>query len=200
MTLFKGTVGGHQDAGDQWTSAVHFEGALTLAAAATAWETHLQVAIDALAVYWATTTHVDGGSMYTLDGTTGRATGVLFIDVGTDGTAAGAQLPPRDAIVVGTRTALPGPGGRGRMFWPAPATDSLTDTGLVATIVKNDFSAFIATLLGAMATDGLTPVLVGPVIGGLITTPIIGTSVAQVLGSQRRRTNKIAPSYSRTAI
>lgn len=101
--------------------------------------------------------------------------------------------PQRVAIVTGLRTALPTRAGRGRMYWPGPAGSVLTNSGELATADAIAVATDWAAALGAMATQS-QPVIYHR--ATRTTTNVTNVTVGVVLGTQRRRTNKVANAYS----
>jgi hypothetical protein len=132
-----------------------------------------------------------------LDPLTGRNTAQVKSAVALAGTGTGATLPPRDCVVVGLRTALPTKSGRGRMFWPCVDAGHLTPTGLLvgtdATTLSNAFGNAMTTL----------KVTAQPVVWHQKTRnfdTVLYITVGTVLGTQRRRTNRVFNSYATKTI
>lgn len=105
--------------------------------------------------------------------------------------------PQRAAIVTGLRTALPTRAGRGRLFWPGPAGSILTSSGQLPAADASSISALLASLLGTMSAT-TSPVIYHR--ATRTTTPVTSVTVGVVLGTQRRRTNKVASAFASTNI
>jgi hypothetical protein len=197
MTLYRMNIGGPQAAGDEWSSGLHLTGALSVTDALdncfSAAETAFSGSISTL---WAPQTRLTLVKVTTIDPATGGALLVNSYSTAWIGSSAGAQPPPRDAVVVGLRSLVALPRGRGRMFLPAPAVDNLTTTGLLDLAAIAIIADAIKVMLRTLIDDGLTPVILGPVAGGSVTTPVTKVSIGRVLGTQRRRTGKIAQEYA----
>lgn len=196
MTVFKHVLGGPQAAGDQWSSGFHSASAtLDLAAAHGLFAAQAATAFGAngISTFWSAGTQLTDLITYQLDPATGRATNVVRGSLNVVGTAAGNNPSPRDTIVVGLRTALPGVGGRGRMNLPAPSVSNFTAAGLIAQATRQGVADRVRTMLDAMADAGCPAGL----FKGTVDTVLVFTSVTvgAVAGSQRRRSNKIAQQY-----
>jgi len=196
MAVFKHVMSGPGAAGDVWTSGLHSIGPVTLAAAQAAWLVFVENIGSATnwGALWANEVAIREASTYAIDPTTGKATALARGSVSLNGVAAGDASPPRDTVVVGLRTAKPGPGGRGRMNFPLVNRTLLGSTGLIASATQTTIAAFMANALNDMATGGAVPSVwrKGLPTGDAITSVTIGA----VPGSQRRRSNKIAPQYA----
>jgi hypothetical protein len=198
MAVYKHVVGGAGAAGDIWTSGFHSWAAVDdLPAAHTALDEWVWTALGAggLADFWADTTVVTDLTTYTLNPATGRATAVARSSVAIAGTAGTGQPAPRDCVVVGLRTDLPGASGRGRMYLPAVSTDNLTTTGLIEPAAKTAISANFATAMVNHLAFGYQPGVWSLALGNTI-TPFTSITVGSVQGNQRRRSNKIPASYT----
>ncbi len=123
-----------------------------------------------------------------------EATGQAFMSVAGQGTSAPA-LPAQVATVITMKSAVPGPGGRGRFYLPSPNVNTLTANGNWATGYLNATIDFIERFYEN--TTGFAGS--GPwVIGGashnkddLITTFRVGNRA----DTQRRRANGSPESY-----
>lgn len=129
-----------------------------------------------------------------LDPVTGKNTAQARSAVTYKGSLAAEPVTPqRSSIVFGLRTALPTRAGRGRMYWPGPAGSKLTNTGELASADANTIAAELATALGTFSATS-TPVIYHR--ASKTSTTVTQVTVGLVLGSQRRRTNKVSPSYA----
>lgn len=198
MPIYKHTVVGPQAAGDQWTSGFYSDqDDANISNAHTAWTAAVEAIFgaDALGELYPTTTAVREVITYAIDPATGKATGVRRGSVNLNGTIAGGLQPsPRDCLVIGLRTSVPGQGGRGRMYLPAPALANLTATGLVSDATRTAAAAAIGLGVAEMVAGGMTPGLWKA--GASTVLPFVSATVGQVLGTQRRRSNKIPNAYT----
>lgn len=199
MTIYRHTASGPGTAGDIWTVTMHSSSSASLTAAHSAWQTAVTGFWDSASAgaYWSTLTQVTDLETDQLDPTTGRNVAQARSAVTLKGTDTGQVLPPRVAMVTGLRTALPTRSGRGRMYWPAPTDSFLTTSGLLLSTTATAVAGFWATELGNMATTS-PPVILHR--ASMDTTPITSVTVGVVLDTQRRRTNKVAPSYASASL
>lgn len=173
---------------------MHSSGPATLAAAHSAWQTAVSQFITAvLGTYWAVDQQCTALQTDQLDPATGRNVAQANSAVSYKGTGAGNPIDPRSCVVTGLRTALPTRSGRGRMYWPAVQDSSLSPTGLILSSVATAIANGWSSALNTMATTS-QPVIYHPLTR--TTTAVTSVTVGQVLGTQRRRTNKIPPGYA----
>ena len=85
------------------------------------------------------------------------------------------------------------------MYIPAPAADSLTSTGLLSSTVASTIATNLASALAEL-TQVVQVVIFHrpPPPADTSTTPVTGVTVGQVLGTQRRRTNKVPNNYQQS--
>jgi hypothetical protein len=132
-----------------------------------------------------------------LDAATGKNTAQTKSAVALVGTGAGATTSPRDCVVVGLRTALPTRAGRGRMYWPAPDATHLTPTGM---LIGGDASALAIAFGNAMTTLKTSTI---PVVWHQNTKTydnVTYVTVGSIIGTQRRRTNRVFNAYATKTI
>lgn len=194
MTIFRHRAQGPGPAGDTWSWTMHSSGAGALADIHSAWNTLVEgMFAGAYGALLTVDQSVDQIVTDALDPVTGKNTAQARSAVTYKGARGATSITPqRSSIVFGLRTALPTRAGRGRMYWPGPAGDVLTASGSLA---SGDAAAICAQLAVALGTMAATTV---PVIyhrASRTSTPITQVTVALVLGSQRRRTNKVSPAY-----
>lgn len=199
MATYRHRASGPGPAGDIWTVTMHSTGAGPLASAHGAF-------VTAVTEFWGG----DYGDLLTvdqqctsivtdeLDPSTGKNTAQAITSVSLKGSrSAEPTTPQRASIVTGLRTALPTRAGRGRMYWPGPAGSALTVDGELTSIDATNVAVGWAAALATMASTS------APVIyhrSTRTTTLVTSVTVAVVLGTQRRRTNKVAPSYASSAL
>jgi hypothetical protein len=200
MTFFRHTASGPGAAGDIWVTTMNTTGSGTLAATHTAWSTFVaSVMSGGLGAILPNDTQITDLRTDQLDSITGKNNAQVKSGVALVGTGAGATLSPRDALVIGLRSSLPTRMGRGRMFWPAPDAGHLTSTGLLvgadATIIANAFG-------NAMTTFKATaqPIVLHRKIHPLTYEIVLTVTVGTVLGTQRRRSNKVTQTYASKTI
>lgn len=201
MTIYKHTIGGAGAAGDIWSSGLHtFSQANNIGAAHAYWEGAMEILVGAagLGTWWADNTHATEAVTYKLDPATGRAVALQRTSVDHPGSGGAGQPAPRDCVVIGLRTVIPGPSGRGRMYLPAVATDNLDATGLISAAAKTGIANAAGSALISLSTNGLVAGIWRLALGDSI-TGFATVSVSGVQGSQRRRSNKIPPNYTTAA-
>lgn len=198
MTNFRHRVSGPGAAGDVWNTTFHSssgQSLTTVHAAAVQWCTDFLG--STMAALWTpdvSATQIETDELIN-NGHTNTAQ--LRSTLNIVGTATGQPTNPRVAVVVGLRTALPTRAGRGRMFVPAPGAGSLTADGLLAVSVASSISSGAKTAFGTLnATSQL--VIFHRLLATI--TPVNAITVGVVLGSQRRRTNKIPPDYQESTL
>jgi hypothetical protein len=133
MTFFRHTASGPGAAGDIWVTTMHSSGSGTVAATHTAWQTFVTSWMSGgYGAMIPNDTSITDLRTDQLDSISGKNNAQTKSGVSLVGTGAGATQSPRDALIVGLRTALPTRSGRGRMFWPAIDATHMTATGLVS--------------------------------------------------------------------
>jgi hypothetical protein len=196
MTFFRHTASGPGAAGDLWVTTMSSNGSGTLAATHTAWQTFVtSFMTSAFQALLPTTTQITDLRTDQLDAVTGKNAAQTKSGVSLAGSAATGQMSPRDCTVIGLRTALPTRAGRGRMFWPGVAAARLSSTGLISTVdatsIVNGFSTALTTFKATA-----TPVILHKKIHPLTFELVTYVTVGNVLGTQRRRTNKVTQAYA----
>lgn len=198
MTIFRHRMTGPGPAGDVWNITMHSYGTTTASAAHDAWLQFLTSFIGGVVEpLWSTQTQATEAITDELSGVNGRNVSQIRSSLAYKGTGAGMQLPQRAAAVIGLRTALPTRAGRGRFYLPAPDSSNMAADGEMTSAAA---TALAAGASSALATFGvtLTPVIFHR--KTLTWDKITTVTVAQVLGSQRRRTNKVPPDYATSPI
>lgn len=194
MTVYRHRVTGPGSAGDIWVSTLHSSSASSLSAVHTAWTTLITNFItNTMGALWnahqaATETITDQ-----LDPVTGKNVAQASSAVSLTGTGTGGSISPRNCIVIGLRTAVPTRAGRGRMYWPSPDDSHYATNGTFASADVTTVATGFATVLTAFKATS-TPVIFHR--KTLSFDTITNTSVGIIPGTQRRRTNKVAQSYS----
>jgi hypothetical protein len=197
MTLYRHRIAGPGSAGDTWNTRFHSNGAASLAAVHTAFQTFVTaVMTNALAAMWPNEFSITELTTDQLDGVTGKNVAQTKSAVSLVGTGTGATPSPRDCLLVSLRTAVPTKAGRGRMYWLAPDSTHTTPTGLLnstdATSLSNAFG-------NALTTFKVTsqPVIAHIKRGSVPTfDSITQVWISTTFANQRRRTNKVLTSYA----
>lgn len=210
MTLYRLMARGPGAGGDYWSTTCHVQSTRSLQAVHSGWESFLGTFLDAsIMALWpdeqlcnqAVTTSVnepDGKNIQQILST------VNHIGIGTGGT-----ISQRSAVVIGLVDGTPTKAGRGRMYWPPVESTALDAQGLLlsqhATLFANKFKAAVDALDVA---DQLViyhrPVKAGPnntpPAKAGSTTPVTGVKVGIIIGTQRRRTNRVQNSYTTVGV
>lgn len=199
MAIFKMNIGGPGAAGDVWTSGTKAESTLSLLLVHEAWLTAATALWTGVKPRLSGNTYFNDLTTYEIDATTGRALGVLReTGLAIAGTSVGAQPDPRMSTVVGLRSAIPGPRGRGRMFLPGVALTNLDANGLISFAAREAIAAAVATALHNLRTALVRPGIHH--LGDPFVSQFVSATVGQVPGTQRRRSNKIDNNYSSATI
>lgn len=203
MPIYRHRITGPGPAGDIWTTGLFSSGTASIGTAHDAWADFAASFFGSdMAALWPTETQTSEIITDQLDAEGHHNVAQMRDAVNYKGTGAGLQLSQRSAVVVGLRTALPTRSGRGRMYVPAPDSSSLTSDGLLSSTVADSISGDAATALETMTQ--IVQVVIAhrdPTTGGISsTTPVTSVTVGQVLGTQRRRTNKVPNNYQSTVL
>lgn len=193
MTIFRHRISGPGQAGDIWVNTMHSSSNATLAQAHAAWVALIgKFYATVMEPLWSTQVEATACETDQLDPATGKNVGQIQSDLTIKGTGTGLQLPQRMAVVVGLRTNLPTRAGRGRVFVPAPDSTHLQANGQLA---GADANTIAVGMQGAIQTANAVTQF-GIFHKKTLTISSIGqVTVGQVLGSQRRRTNKVPANY-----
>jgi hypothetical protein len=194
VTTFRHRVTGPGSAGDIWVTTMHSSSANTLASVHTAWTTFVNSFLSGtLNAMW--NTHMSATETITdqLDPVTGKNVAQSISSISQTGTGVGGSVSPRNCIVIGLRTTLPTRAGRGRMYWPSPDDSHYLTTGLfVSADVTTIDTGFATALTTFKATSQ-------PVVYHRATKTfdsVVNSATSNVPGTQRRRTNKVTPTYA----
>lgn len=108
--------------------------------------------------------------------------------------------PPQTSIVASLRTDLPGPRGRGRLYFPATGVALDTDTFRPTGVLIPNFAAGVKTYLAAIET-AIETVVAGATLcvwsrTGSALTPVRSIQAGDVLDTQRRRRDTLVETYS----
>lgn len=212
MAFFRHRVSGPGSAGDMWTSTMHSSGAGALATVHAAWQTLVTGFITStLGPMWPNEVGATSVTTDQLDANGLHNVAQLSSAISGAGSGAGSTLSPRSCLVIGLRTAVPTRAGRGRMYWPAPDGSHTLGSGNLNSVDAAALSTAFASRLttfkavsqpvilhrghDAGLIDGILEPL-EPSTSDNITTVTIGV----ILGTQRRRTNRVQNAYSGSTI
>lgn len=181
-----------------WSFTLHTTGSLSVGDANAGWAGAVGDWWDTYKAYCTADVVLTDASTATIDQPTGkqisRAETALTV-AGTDDT--GVLLPPQLAVVCSLRSSLATRAGRGRMYWPGPASDALTDGVLGATPLATFVTAGSA-LFSALSSASLEPVLYSRTTH--TTQAITSFNVGNVLDTQRRRRDKLVESRTSAVV
>jgi hypothetical protein len=213
MAFFRHRVSGPGSAGDMWTVTMHSSSAAALSTVHAAWQTLVTGFIGTtLGAMWPNEVSATSVTTDQLDANGVHNVAQLSSAITAVGTGAGATLSPRSCLVIGLRTIVPTKAGRGRMYWPAPDASHLLGTG---NLVPADTTAVAASFSSRLTTFKATsqPVVLhrgydahtspgGILIPAKVSTSdnVVSVTVGVILGSQRRRTNRVQNAYAQNSI
>lgn len=199
MTNFMHKANGTCQSGAFWSFGLYSTGAISEAAAETAWGGAVTAFFAGAAVgaLYRTDTVLTQTSTSTAS-PTWRQTTIHRTPHAQGGLATTQQLPDFCCPTVTLRTATANKSSHGRWFLPPPAAAALSmSTGpKISSASMATLSAGIATLFSTLATAGLSPVLLTrrPTIGGLpafTTQAIISRDMSNLVAVQHRRGDKV---------
>lgn len=148
MAIYRVTIFGHMQTGEQWNTTWHVQAvtgqgavvASTAADAITAAWSGVTSPTGRLDAYYTADLGVDGVRVEELDGTGRHNVTQDIVPLTLVGTSTDELLPPNSAVAVSLRTDVPTKAGRGRNFLPSPVVTTvasqLLDTA-VQTAIKN---------------------------------------------------------------
>lgn len=152
---------------------------------------------DHFTQYWSPEQSVTKFVTDQLDAVTGRNVAQASSDVSFVGEAAGQTVSPRSSLVISLKTAVPRRDGRGRMYWPSPASDGYGANGEFLTPLTTEISGAFRNALAAMAATAEAVIYHR----GLHTwDSVTQVRVGSIPGTQRRRTNKVVNNYISTNV
>lgn len=163
MTNFLHKANGTFADGGFWSFGMSTSGAITEAAAETAWHAAVKAFFNDVNVttYYSTGFHFASSSTSTASATFHQTTKTTTTE-SVAGTSTGNQLPTVLGLVVSMYTGNATRYGRGRVFLPAPTTtvlDTAPQDGMITATVGGHIGTAWATLRSSLATAGLDPFL-----------------------------------------
>jgi hypothetical protein len=198
MTFYRLTARGHLPQGEVFNFTLHCQNiAGTLSGAASAWHTALGLLwngvaspADSIKQVIATTIGIDASVVDALDPLTGKNDAQLVTAETLVGTNATDPLLNQNAIVVSLRSAKATRAGRGRFYLPPPSEDQTT-LGLLLATPRGQIATASQKMIQSMNGAGYT---IGVYHRKTITHDVVvSTDVSNVVGTQRRRRDKIVP-------
>lgn len=205
MTFYRLTARGHLPQGEIFTFTLHCNNISgTLSGAGAAWHTALGLLwngvatpADSIKQIISTTIGIDASVVDALDPLTGKNDAQLTTAETLVGTNATDPLVNQDAIVVSLRTAKATKAGRGRFYLPPPSEDQTT-AALLQNTPRGQVTTAAQKMIQSLNGAGY---IVGVFHRGSITQDnVVSVDVSNVLGTQRRRRDKIVPVRSSATV
>lgn len=208
MAIFRCRYLGSFTGGDTWSVSLHVQSSTATASSVlTAWNGFINSFVGTtLKPLWSP--YVSGSETVVdlLDEATGKPSAQVRGTAAQTGTGAAAtQINQRNALVTGLRSSLPTKGGRGRIYWPPVTNAALDANGLIPLATRTSVANACWNGLKAMATTATPTIYHRPVWNYTVKPPVLieagthtdinGVTVGQVLGTQRRRSNKVANNF-----
>jgi len=193
MSIYYVRFSGALPGGETWNTGVHLAGAgdvdeviaLGVDMSDELWGATTS---DPVRAYYPSSVTLTTVVAYELSPVTGKATSRREATTSHVGANVGVPLPQEVAVCCTLRTITPGPGGRGRMYLPGPATSTVTALGRLDSTTRDGIADSVAACLGVAVAGGHPPVLFTP------STPdreIVSVDVGDVFDAQRRRRDKL---------
>lgn len=201
MPNFLHVANGTTPSGAFWSFGLRSSGSISEAAAETAWGGGLAAyfATAGVQALYSTGFHYTKSSTSTASSLWKQTTITRTSRAGV-GTAATAELPDHDALVVTYRAATADKSSHGRWFMPAPVAAALAagTGGHLSAASVTTLTGALATFRNSLVTAGLTPVILTrhSTKSGLFpdTTKAVATwELVSTLGVQNRRGDKLVP-------
>jgi hypothetical protein len=143
---------------------------------------------DSIKQLVSTTVGIDASLATAIDPLTGKNDDQVLTAETLVGTNVGDTLPPQNAVVVSLRTAKATKSGRGRFYLP-PFAESEVVAGLLTTTAQGQVSVAAQKMVQSLNGAGyIVQVFHRSTITG---DDVVSVDVSNVVGTQRRRRNKI---------
>lgn len=199
MTIYNLRIQGEPVSGEKWENSLYFTSAgLSLddaAAVATTFVDHLWngngSTIAGLKGRYDADTTVVGAVLNAISDSTGHVIGQELLTVTSTGTATGEPLPPNVALVVSLRTTAFGPGGRGRIYLPAPSTAECVG-GRLASAAQTEMANVVFLCLAEAQDADFALALYHR--NTRTTTAVTSIDMGDVFDGQTRRRQQLAES------
>lgn len=184
--------------GVSWSFTLHSTGSLSVGDANAGWAGALGDWWDDYGAYQMPAVVLAEASTATIDQSTGKQISRAETAIGTAGAdSTGVLLPPQLAVVCSLRTSLATRAGRGRMYWPGPASDALT-SGKIGTTPQAVFVTAGSALFSALGAASMIPVLYSRTT--TLVQVITSFDVGNVLDTQRRRRDQLVESRTSAVV
>jgi hypothetical protein len=201
MPIYRLTAKGHLPQGEQFVFTLHAQNAGgTLAGAGSAWHTAIGLLwngvatpADSIKQCVPTTIGIDASVVDQLNALTGKNDAQLVTSEALVGTNAADPLVNQDSVVVSLRTAKATKAGRGRFYLP-PFGEDQTTAGLLLATPQGQVSTAAQKMVQSLNGAGY---IVGVFHRKTNTIDaVVSVDVSNVVGTQRRRRDKIVPTRS----
>lgn len=184
--------------GVSWSFTLHSTGSLSVGDANAGWAGALGDWWDDYGAYQMPAVVLAEASTATIDQSTGKQISRAETAIGTAGAdVTGVLLPPQLAVVCSLRTSLATRAGRGRMYWPGPASDALT-SGKIGATPQAVFVTAGSALFSALGAASMIPVLYSRTT--TLVQVITSFDVGNVLDTQRRRRDQLVESRTSAVV
>lgn len=196
MSFYRLTARGHLPQGEQFAFSLHCQNVGgTIAGAGAAWHTALGLLwngvatpADSIKQCVPTTIGVDASVADQLDPLTGKNDLQLVTTETLVGTNASDPMVNQDSVVVSMRSARATRAGRGRFYLP-PFGEDQTTAGLLLATPQGQVSVAAQKMVQSLNGAGY---IVGIFHRGTITQDaVVSVDVSSVVGTQRRRRDKV---------
>lgn len=205
MTFYRLTAKGHLPQGEVFSFTLHCQNiGGTTSGAGAAWHTALGLLwngvaspADSIKQCIPTSIGIDASVVDALDALTGKNDEQLVTAETLVGTNATDPLVNQDAVVVSLRTAKATKAGRGRFYLP-PFGEDQTTAGLLLATPRGQVATAAQKMVQSLNGAGYT---VGIFHRSSITQDaVVSVDVSNVVGTQRRRRDKIVPVRSSLSV
>ena len=197
MTFYKGVASGTQGLGATWSFSQHMTAALSLSAAASAFDTAVSAYWTAATAHHAPAVALVKTTMYEIDPATGNSVGVQITGNSKVGTGATAALPFDVALCASKETTTPGRTGRGRLFLPPLVAGDLSN-GHVAAAAVTAMVAAVKAMYDSLIGAGFTLNLYGR--KSHVIFNLSGFHIDDKFDVQSNRSNKYVPTRTSSAL
>lgn len=206
VTTFRLIARGSTPEGETWNTGLHVTNVGgTVDDALTAWIAAFTLFMngasppaDSYKQLMKTTSSLLGLEADELSPFTGRNVTQAISTTTIAGTSTADEVPSQVCPVLSLRTALPTKAGRGRMYLPPITIDATLATGFLDSTAQSQASAAGQGMIQSLNGDGFTVVILHR--SDLSTTPVTAVDVANIAGTQRRRTHQLARTRVRNSV
>lgn len=186
-------MAGALPSGEVWSTGVHGASNLDIDAVKTAWQsavTALWAGTGSSGIHdlYSTTVTCNRITVYTIDGTTGKASDAREAALTSGGGSPEIALPQEVAVCLTLRTGKPGPKNRGRMFFPPMIVSAVQASGRLGSVQAATLVGGMTVALQSLATAQVAPILFTH---GQANRNITFVDCGDVFDAQRRRRDKL---------